>query len=151
MTHTDASPRTPRDRVLLMTTDQSSGFSLFARSAGRRPGEPVDAGESATLECTLHQKAIFTYLKIGPDDRFSTLGPQGIIPHGDWKVWRLDEILIDGSPLPGSADEGPILDGILGVGKVVFMRVTNIGDAPAHFYAVWETEPVTDPEDARVD
>jgi hypothetical protein len=123
-------------QFLLMTTDRSNAFSL----GGAPPVPPLLPGETATLEYQVqHGPVRFVSLQIGPDDRFSSLGPQGIVPQGGpMGDWRLDELAIDG--IVQSLLHPSSIDLLAGwrIGRVVRMRVTNIGFVPSHFYATWE-------------
>jgi hypothetical protein len=96
----------------------------------------------------------FTGLRVGPDPRYSTLGPSGIVGATAPGTWRVDEVMIDGAAIApviaaleaeaiARADRRVIVvHGAFGVGSCVTMRATNVGDTASYFYATWELEAV---------
>jgi len=141
-------------KILLMDTDGRDSWRLD----GKPPGDPHPPGETVLIESSFDGPMAFVALKIGPDARVKSLGPNGIRPQNDGDPgakWRIDEIKIDDvmidhmsvlrvaaqiAPMIGADDRS--MRGSFGVGSRVAMRATNIGDGPSYFYATWELEDV---------
>jgi hypothetical protein len=126
-------------KLVLIDSDNSGVFWLD----GYHPSnEPIRPGGS--MECTSHlqgEPVAFVRLCLGPRPGVATVGTNGVLPIGwqgpewDAAAWRIDEVRIDDVPVD------PQQVGC-GVGSRLFMRVTNVGEVPAHFYASWECDDV---------
>lgn len=128
-------------RILLVDTDPAGGFSL--RPDPLPPESRLIApGTSARISsCCQGGPYVFARLRLGPPAGISTIGPGGIAPIGsvgpswDASAWRVDEVTIDDEIV----DHRQVN---CGFGSIVVMTVTNVGAAPAHFYASWECHDV---------
>jgi hypothetical protein len=126
-------------KLVLIETDDSGVFWL---SGHHLPREPLRPGESVSIMNHLQSEPVaFVRLCLGPRPGVSTVGPNGVLPIGsqglawDKAAWRIDEVTLD-EILIDHRQVG------CGVGSRLFMRVTNVGKVPAHFYASWECEDV---------
>lgn len=126
-------------KLVLIESDDSGVFWL---SGHHSPREPLRPGESMSFTSHLQGAPVaFVRLCLGPRLGVSTVGPNGVLPIGskgpswDAAAWRIDEVTLD----EVSLDYRKVG---CGVGSRLFMRVTNVGEVPAHFYASWECEDV---------
>lgn len=142
-------------KLLPMSTDPRGGWTLRGDGRLTPPSEP---GESVRVEAVFGGPKAFTGLRVGPDHRFSTLSPSGVLVgstmSGTWGTWSVDEVTIDGGVTEHvvaaleaealvCADRSVlVVHGAFGVGSRVAIRATNIGDTAAYFYATWELEDV---------
>lgn len=123
------------NKVSLITTDDSGSFLL---RGNLQPAAPIFPG--ADFKHTLHLQhgpVVFTRLHLGPCPGVFTLGPDTLSPIGpngstwDASAWRVDEVTIDDALV--DLRQTPC-----GFGSRSSLRVTNVGEVPAHFYAYWE-------------
>jgi hypothetical protein len=126
-------------KLVLIDTDS---YGTFWLDGHRHLDNPVLPGGSAKITVSLQSEPIvFVRLCLGPRCGVSVVGTDGILPVGsqgpawDESAWRIDEVAIDDAPV----DHRQLG---CGVGNRLFMCVTNISKAPAHFYASWECEDV---------
>jgi hypothetical protein len=142
-------------KLLSMSTDSRNSWPLPGTPPPAAPSAP---GESVRVEAALQSAPLFfTGLRVGPDRRFRVLGPGGIGPDQDASTagtWRVDEVTIDGSVVESvvaaleaearARDDRSalVVHGDFGAGSRVSIAATNVGEAPAYFYATWELEDV---------
>ena len=132
-------------KIAPMSSDDSLGFQI---QGNRQNLSLIPPGEQFKYTIFLqHGPMAFARLHLGPHPHLVTfsVGPLGISEiakidtesHAgsawDPEAWRIDEVTIDDSPV----DHRQVC---CGVGSHSSLRVTNVGDVPAHFYAYWELE-----------
>lgn len=137
-------------RLLLCHTDDRVGIRLRSASGKSTLCPP---GETIEVASSFAGPKAFTGLHVGYDPRVGVVSHDGMTKLGQVPGrWRVIEIQIDDEPCEAAvgAIEAEMLchpdaiaydvGGDFGVGSRVKMRATNIGDAPAYFYATWELE-----------
>lgn len=122
-------------KIVPVTTSSAGSFRL----SDKPPLPLIDPGVQVVVVADLQTPVplLFTRVRLGPTPGLLSVGPHGISTPDDAGVWRIDEIFIDDEPIKYHGDEA-----IRGVGKKVTTKATNIGEAPSHFYATYETEDV---------
>lgn len=133
-------------KLLMLSTDDRSSWPID----GKPPRPPHPPGETVVVKSSFVGPMAFVGLRLGPDDRVQTIGPQ-VRPK--LASWRIDEVKIDNVAIdhaavlrvaaqvvPAIGASPCSMRGDFGVGSCVEMRVTHVGDEPAYFYATWELE-----------
>jgi hypothetical protein len=129
-------------KMVPITTDDTLGFRLDER--GPPPAAPVASQETRSIRCRLqHDPVTAVRLRIQPNWRDPMHDATcGMTP----ARWRIDEVTVDDAPVTVDVVDNTngtvrlLNQGAGATGRVLFVRFTNVGEEPAHFYAVWELE-----------